>query len=53
MYILNKLISESIKLIGLRPSNLDLDLWMKYVWDHYEYITIYYDDIFFPRKFHN
>ena len=44
-------LSDKLKLIGLCPYKADPDLWMRDVRDHYEYITVYYEDLLLLSKY--
>ena len=36
--------------MGFTPSKAELDIWMQHISDHYEYITIYMDDLAIALK---
>ena len=50
MAIWNEALSDKLDLICFRPSKADPYLWMRDYGDHYEYITVYSDDILVFRK---
>ena len=43
-------ISDKLKLIGFSSSKEDLDLWIQDTGYHYDYITVYYDDLIVLSK---
>ena len=43
-------LSEKLKMVGFRHYKTDPYLWMQDYGDHYEYITVYSDDILVFRK---
>ena len=44
-------LSDNLRNMGFKPCYADLDLWMTYLGDYYEYIAVMVDDLLIFRKY--